>query len=83
VDLAPSLVLNVMSTLAASIIDKKTALEHEQDGDFGNGWLKTHSAASGAYSLVSWKPNESVTLEANPDYHLGAPYIRRVVPSDI
>jgi peptide/nickel transport system substrate-binding protein len=79
VDFAPSLVLNLMSTLAASVIDKKAVLEHEKDSDFGNGWLKTHSAGSGAYNLVSWKPNESVTLEANPSYHLGAPHIKRVV----
>jgi peptide/nickel transport system substrate-binding protein len=77
VDLAPSLVLNVMSTFAASVIDKKTALEHETNGDLGNGWLKSHSAGSGAYNLVSWKPNESVTLEANPAFHRGAPHLKR------
>ena len=29
--------------------------------------------------MVSWKPNESVTLEANPDFYLGAPPMKRVV----
>jgi peptide/nickel transport system substrate-binding protein len=78
-ELAPSLVLNLMSTLAASPVDKKVALSHEKDGDLGNGWLKTNSAASGAYNLVAWKAEESVTLEANPTYHLGAPHMKRVV----
>jgi peptide/nickel transport system substrate-binding protein len=78
-DLAPSLVLNLMSTLAASPVDKKVALSHEKDGDLGNAWLKTNSAGSGAYNLVAWKAEESVTLEANPTYHLGAPHIKRVV----
>jgi peptide/nickel transport system substrate-binding protein len=78
-DLAPSLVLNLMSTLAASPVEKKVALANEVNGDLGNAWLKTHSAASGAYNLVSWKADESVTLEANPTYHLGAPKTKRVV----
>jgi peptide/nickel transport system substrate-binding protein len=78
-DLAPSLVLNLMSTMAASVIEKKVAMANEVNGDLGNSWLKTHSAASGPYNLVSWKADESVTLEANPTYHLGAPPTKRVV----
>ncbi len=76
---APTLVLNVLTSVAASIVEKKTALEHEENGDLGNGWLKTHSASSGPYKLVSWKPNESVTLEANPGFRLGAPKVKRLV----
>ncbi len=82
-DLAPSLVLNLMSTYAASVIEKKVAMANEANGDLGNTWLKTHSAASGPYNLVSWKPDESVTLEANPTYHLGPPHIKRVVARHI
>jgi peptide/nickel transport system substrate-binding protein len=78
-DLAPSLVLNLMSTYAASVIEKKVAMANEVNGDLGNSWLKSHSAASGPYNLVSWKPDESVTLEANPTYHLGPPHMKRVV----
>ena len=78
-DLAPSLVLNLMSTLAASPVEKKVAMANDKDGDLGNAWLKTHSAASGAYNLVSWKADESVVLEANPTYHLGAPKLKRVI----
>jgi peptide/nickel transport system substrate-binding protein len=76
---APSLVLNLMSTQAASVVEKKVALAHEVNGDLGNTWLKTHSATSGAYKLVSWKANESVTLEANATYHLGPPHTKRVI----
>src|SRR5262249_38722036 len=35
----------------------------EKDGDFGNEWLKTNSAGSGPFKLVSWKAKESYTLE--------------------
>ncbi|MCC6717628.1 MAG: ABC transporter substrate-binding protein [Acetobacteraceae bacterium] len=82
-DFAPSLVLNLMSTLAASVVEKKAALAHEKDGDLGNGWLKSNSAASGAFRMVSWKAGESLTLEANPTYRLGAPKMKRVIVRNV
>ncbi|MCW3475843.1 ABC transporter substrate-binding protein [Limobrevibacterium gyesilva] len=78
-DFAPSLVLNLMTSIVASVVEKKVAMANEVNGDLGNAWLKSHSAASGAYRLVAWKPNESVTLEANPTFRLGAPAMKRVV----
>lgn len=78
-DLAPSLVLNVLSAGVGSVVDMKTVMENEQDGDLGHEWLKTHSAGSGAFKLVSWKPNEGVVIESNPDYRHRAPAMKRVV----
>jgi len=76
---APSLVYNVMTTIITSPVEKKVVMAHETNGDMGNAWLKTNYAGSGAFKLISWKANESVTMEANPGYHLGAPKIKRVV----
>jgi peptide/nickel transport system substrate-binding protein len=78
-DFAPSLVLNLMTSIVASVVEKKVALAHEEKGDLGNGWLKTNSAASGAYKLVAWKANESVTLEGYAGFRMGAPHMKRVV----
>ena len=78
-DFAPTLTLNLMATVAASVVEKKVALAHEVNGDLGNGWLKTHSATSGPYKLIAWKPNELVSFEANPGYHLGPAKTKRVV----
>ncbi len=78
-DYSPVMVLNLMGTVAASVIEKKVALANEKDGDFGNGWLKTHSATSGAYKLISWKANESVSLEANTGYRLAAKTKRVII----
>ncbi|MET4807272.1 peptide/nickel transport system substrate-binding protein [Limibacillus sp. MBR-115] len=75
---APSFVFNCLTAPVASIVDKKLAMEHEKDGDFGYEWLKTNSAGSGAYSLRSWKPNESYVLDANADYWRGTPAMKRV-----
>lgn len=76
---APTLVLNMMTSIVASVVDMKVALANEKDGDLGNAWLKTNSASSGAYRLVAWRPNESITLEANPGFRLGAPKLKRVI----
>ncbi|MCB1493960.1 MAG: ABC transporter substrate-binding protein [Rhodobiaceae bacterium] len=76
---ATSFVLNCLSAAIGGIVDKKVVMEHDKDGDLGNEWLKTNSAGSGAYKVVSWKPSESVTLESNPDFYLGAPAMKRVI----
>jgi peptide/nickel transport system substrate-binding protein len=78
-DFAPTLVLNLLSSIVGSVVEKKLALEHQDKDDLGNTWLKAHDAGSGPFRLVSWKPNESVSLEAVPSYRLGAATIKRVV----
>ncbi|NKB27761.1 MAG: ABC transporter substrate-binding protein [Rhodobacteraceae bacterium] len=76
---ATSFVLNCLTATIGSIVDMKTVMDNEADGDMGNAWLATNSAGSGAYSVDSWKPNESVTLSSNPDFYLGAPAMERVI----
>ena len=76
---ATSFVLNCLGANIGGIVDSKVVMEHEADGDMGNAWLKTNSAGSGAYSVQSWKPSESVTLVSNPDFYLGAPAMERVI----
>ncbi len=75
---AQSFVLNCLSATIGSIVDKKTALANEKNGDMGHEWLKTNTAGTGAYALKSWKPNESYVLEANADYWRAKPAMRRV-----
>ena len=72
------MVLNLMATTAGSVVEKKVALANEKNGDMGNEWLKTHSASCGAYKLISWKANESVTLEGLPSYRF-PPKTKRVI----
>lgn len=76
---ATSFVLNCLTATIGGIVDMKTVMANEAEGDMGNLWLKTNSAGAGAYKVVSWKPNESVTLQANDDFYLGAPAMKRVI----
>ncbi len=78
-DFSPSLVYALLSSIVGSVVDMKVAMEHQADGDFGYAWLKTNSAGSGAYTIKSWKPNEAVVLEANPNYRGGVAKLNRVV----
>ncbi len=76
---ATSFVLNCLTATIGGILDKEEVMKHVDGDDMGNTWLKTNTAGSGAYTLVSWKPNESVTLQANPNFYMGEPAMKRVV----
>jgi peptide/nickel transport system substrate-binding protein len=76
---SPSLVLSLLSSIVGSVVEKQVVIQHDQGGDLGNAWLKAHSAGSGSFTLRSWQANESVVLEANPNYREGAPPLKRVV----
>ncbi|WP_321831446.1 ABC transporter substrate-binding protein [Thalassovita sp.] len=76
---ATSFVLNCLTATIGGVVDKELVMANEVDGDMGNTWLATNSAGSGPYSLASWKPKESVTLNANADYYGGAPAMKRVI----
>jgi peptide/nickel transport system substrate-binding protein len=76
---SPSYVINVICASNFSIINSKTAKAHEKDGDWGNNYLKTNSAGSGPFMLRRWRPDELIIVEANPDYHGGAPALKRLV----
>lgn len=79
VDYAPSLVLNILSSVNASVVDSKTVMENEKDGDFGLAYLKDKSEGSGPFVLKAWKPNQTVMLQSNPSYRQGEPAMKRVV----
>nr|WP_319514083.1 ABC transporter substrate-binding protein [uncultured Cohaesibacter sp.] len=75
---AVSFVLNCLTANVAAIVDSKLTMENEVDGDMGNAWLRNHSAGSGAYTLKSLKPNESVILVANPNWWGEAPAMKQI-----
>ena len=78
-DFSPSLVLSLMSSVVASVVDSKIVSQHIEADDFGNKWLTSNSAGSGSYSLKAWKPNETISLTANPNARGGAAKLARVI----
>jgi peptide/nickel transport system substrate-binding protein len=86
---APSFVLNCLTATVASVVDKKVVMQHVAavkptpeynfDNDFGNGWLKTNYAGSGAFKLRDWRANEIVVIERNPNYFGEKAKLARVI----
>jgi len=86
---APSFVLNCLTATVASVVDKKLVLEHvksvtpsadnKYDNDFGNEWLKTGYAGSGAFKLREWRANEVVVMERNDNYYGDKAKLNRVI----
>ncbi len=75
---APTFVYNCLTAGVANIVDMKTVMEHEANGDMGNEWLKANSAGTGAYVLRSYKPNEGYVLEARTGHWRGDAVIKNV-----
>jgi peptide/nickel transport system substrate-binding protein len=76
---APTFFYYCLTAVIGGIVDMKTVQAHEKDGDFGNEWLKTNSAGSGPFKLVSWKANDRYILERNDGYHGTKVLPKRVV----
>ncbi|TRL39723.1 ABC transporter substrate-binding protein [Rhizobium straminoryzae] len=76
----PNLLLMILAQNGpGSIIDSKTALSHEKDGDLGGGWLTLNSAGSGPFTLTQWKSNEYIILTRNDGYWGEKAAMRRVL----
>lgn len=72
------LALRLLTAPVASVVDSKEAQQHASSGDTGNGWLKTHSAGSGAFTIKQFVPLQALVLEANPHAN-PQPHVRRVL----
>jgi peptide/nickel transport system substrate-binding protein len=76
---APTFLYYCLAAVVGSIVDSKLVKANARGDDLGNDWLKTHSAGSGAFSLKSWRANDSYTMEANPLWYAGGPKTKRIV----
>src|SRR6478672_2542566 len=72
-------VLNVLAARPGSVVDSATVKANEQNGDFGNAYLKGKSAGTGPFSLRTYRKAEILNLAANPSYFRGAPTMKSVV----
>ncbi|MBN2630534.1 MAG: ABC transporter substrate-binding protein [Rhodobacteraceae bacterium] len=76
---APTFVYNCLTAGVANIVDMKTVMANEVNGDMGNEWLKSNSAGTGAYVLRSFKPNEGYIIEARAGHWRGDAPIKNVL----
>ncbi|CAM3363845.1 ABC transporter substrate-binding protein [Pseudomonas floridensis] len=78
-----SFALSILSaTPVGFIVDAAEVEKHAQGTDLGNGWLKNHSAGTGAYALRTYIPHEALVLQANP-HAAQAPKLKTVVIKNV
>ncbi|WP_216322183.1 ABC transporter substrate-binding protein [Deinococcus aestuarii] len=75
----PNIVLALLTFNVGGVVDSAEAKAHEQNGDYGSGWLKDHSAGSGPFVLNRWDRSAQVALDANPQAFRRSASIRRVI----
>lgn len=63
----------------ASVLDEKTIMAKEQNGDMGNAYLKDHTECVGPYRLVQWNQGEGIVLQGNEDYYGKKPGLGRIL----
>ena len=67
------------SLVRLAIVDKDAVLENLAEGDYGDlgdygqAYLSSNTAGTGAYTISSHNPQELTVMEKNPDYFLGVP----------
>lgn len=66
-NIGSELALRLLTANVASIVDEKLLSEHAQQGDFGNAWLRNHSAGGGPYRVNNYVPHEALLFGRN-DY---------------
>lgn len=70
---------NIVASPATALLDRKTIMKHEKNGDLGNQYLKTHAACVGPYQLKSWRPGEALLLRASSHYWGEAPKLKQIL----
>lgn len=72
------LALRLLSAPVASVVDSKLVQQHASNNDFGNGWLRTHSAGSAAYTIRNFVPQQALVLEEN-QHAAPQPRLKRII----
>ncbi|MFP9228083.1 ABC transporter substrate-binding protein [Pectobacterium cacticida] len=76
----PKLVIYSLATLGSgSVLDSKTVMQHEKNGDWGNGWLTTNEAGSGPFKLDVWQAKDVLRISRAENYWQGDAKMRRVI----
>ena len=56
-----------LSANVGSVVDTKTVMANQANGDLGNTWLKNHTAGAGPYKLTEWAASNHVIIDTNPN----------------
>ncbi|QZQ49389.1 ABC transporter substrate-binding protein [Erwinia persicina] len=77
-DIGQDLALRLLTSPVASTVDSRLVKKHVSEQDYGNTWLRTHSAGSGAFAISQYIPQQALVLEKNP-HARPVPHLQRVI----
>ncbi len=63
----------------ASIIDQKSVMQHEKNGDMGSAWLENHAAGCGRFTLAERRAGKQTILIANREHWKKAPVVEKLI----
>ncbi|SQA97675.1 glutathione ABC transporter substrate-binding protein GsiB [Cedecea neteri] len=64
-------------------MDEKAVEPNVKAGDFGNEWLKMHSAGSGPFKMRVYQPHQAIVLDANPTSPGDAPKVKNIIIKNV
>jgi peptide/nickel transport system substrate-binding protein len=76
-------VLSILTAPIASIVDATEVRAHASEGDYGNGWLKSHSAGSGPFKIRRYIPHEAIVLDANASSPGDPPRLKTLILKNV
>ncbi|TCV95166.1 ABC transporter substrate-binding protein [Biostraticola tofi] len=82
-DISPAVVQNILSTPIASIVDSRAVQANITDNDYGNAWLRMHSAGSGPFKMRVYQPRQAIVLDANPTSPGDKPLLKSVIIKNV
>ena len=75
---ATSFILYCLSANVGSVVDMKTVMANQSNGDLGNAWLKSRTAGGGPFKLTEWAASDHVIIDVNPNA-AETPLMHRIV----
>jgi peptide/nickel transport system substrate-binding protein len=76
----PTMVLYTLATsVSGAVLDQRTVLEHEKNGDMGAAWLITNAAGSGPFRMTEWRPKEVLFMQRFDGYWREPARLRRII----
>ncbi|MCZ2159266.1 ABC transporter substrate-binding protein [Bartonella sp. 220] len=70
---------NIVTSSITALLDRKTIMKHEKNGDMGNQYLANNAACVGPYQISSWHPGEALLLRASRHYWGEAPKLKKIL----
>ena len=70
----------IMTSMYDTVWDSTEAQKHATEDDpWATEWISKNGGGFGAYYITDWVAGQQITMEANPNYFLGVPSIKKVI----